>query len=97
MMTRDCISLFERRGSPPRHSEAIPKPSTVSVPSIASTSKIVRNTVIRSIWAACRIAASPYLGRGIRILVPTGDQTAGDDLGLDLGGTLENIEDARVA
>src|SRR5215472_7736647 len=50
MMTRDCISLFERRGSPPRSNVATPKPSTVDVPSIARTSKLVRNSVIPGIW-----------------------------------------------
>src|SRR5215469_1007670 len=50
MMTRDCISLFDRRGSPPRSNVATPKPSTVKVPSIARTSKIVRKTVIQRIW-----------------------------------------------
>src|SRR5215472_13368570 len=56
MMTRDCISLFERRESPPRSNVATPKPSTVKVPSIARTSKIVRKTVIQRIWTldACR-------------------------------------------
>src|ERR1700737_5223325 len=57
MMTRDCISLLERRGSPPRSIEATPNPSTVKVPSIASTSKIVKNTVIAKIWTPCRLPA----------------------------------------
>src|ERR1700730_10907169 len=57
MMTRDCISLLERRGSPPRSIEATPNPSTVKVPSIASTSKIVTNTVIAKIWTPCRLPA----------------------------------------
>ena len=39
----------------------------------------------------------PYLGRGIRILVPSGDQAARDDLGLDLGGAFEDVEDTGVA
>src|SRR5215813_8068002 len=51
MITRDCISLFERRGSPPRSKVATPKPSTVRVPSIASTSRTVRKTVIRRLWS----------------------------------------------
>src|SRR5215469_7571665 len=50
IMTRDCISLFDRRGSPPRSIVATPKPSTASVPSIASTSRIVKKTVMRWIW-----------------------------------------------
>ncbi len=32
-----------------------------------------------------------------RSSISAGDQPAGDDLRLDLGGTLENVQDARVA
>src|SRR6266481_7004749 len=93
MMTRDCISLFERRGSPPRSSDATPNPSTVRVPSIASTSKIVRKTVIRRIWP-CHSARARGCLRGS---IPAGDQAAGDDLRLNFGGALEDVEDAGVA
>src|SRR5439155_441036 len=57
IITRDCMSLLERRGSPPRSIEATPNPSTVKVPSIASTSKIVKNTVIAKIWTPCPLPA----------------------------------------
>src|SRR6516162_3255880 len=54
MITRDCISLLERRGLPPRSIVARPKPSTVSVPIIARTSKIVMKVVILKLWTLSR-------------------------------------------
>src|SRR5712675_3197140 len=43
-----------------------------------------------------RVAVSPDFGSP-RALIAAGDEAAGDDLRLDLGGALEDIEDARVA
>src|SRR6516164_3947538 len=60
MITRDCISLLERRGSPPRSIVATPKPSTVSVPIIASTSKIVMKVVIVELWTLGRAATRAH-------------------------------------
>src|SRR6516165_5350663 len=66
MITRDCISLLERRGSPPRSIVATPKPSTVSTPSIARTSRSVMKVVILELWTLGRAAARAHPHRDDR-------------------------------